>query len=1173
MIKRIQYGSIQLCFWTLLLLAIAVSGLRLALSELNFFRTEIETQLSKQLGEQISIERISGVLNGIKPELALYNIRVHSRQNNDTALQLNEVRLGLNILSALQHSLLEAIQISVMGARLSVTRLPSGNITIKGLPNSDNQQQPTWLMRGGHYKLIDSNINWHDEKRNARPIQLKHVNISIDNEAQQHKIFISTDLSETLGQSLHLAMDFNGDIFTPDSVNAKLFVQGKDLELAKIITGDLPFDFSITKGRGDFSLWSTWKATQMTQMSGSILMSDAEIKDTQNNRFPIEQLELPFKLQKQQQQWHLALENAHLSTQKNNLDIAALSVALALNDAGDLSHLALNCPQLNIGQLSSMMTLHKILPENRHLQLQNLAPEGQVQDLLFVANPAQEIFAISAQFNQLHTQPINDIPGIKGLSLYIEGTEKQGKIQLSSQQMTLKSPLQFRRALHFNHVLGELDWHQQADTWVISSPMLELHTADIKTKNKFQLSLNKDQPASMNLQSHFYEGYDAAQIRHYLPVDIINDDALLDWLDHAFIAGSVPQGDVLFRGALKDYPFTKADGVFEVLFNAKNVDLHYADEWQNMENLAAEIRFFSESLEVNIRHGLVNEASIKHAKVKIHSFSNSDSLSIKGNMNGDLAQAIGFLKQTPYKEQISTLNTLLDMRGPFSAAIDLEIPLQDIPAKINIIAAPQNAQLHIAPADLPVTNINGKLHITDKGIFSENLSASILGFPVTADIDSKENNTHVLLSGETDIKHLARQFPSPLWPYLSGASHYQLRLNAPRDTRKNTRLQLSAGLKGVKIDFPPLSKTKTQIRPFSLDLSMNNSGINSLNIDYKNLLTPENSLDIKLKKILPHWQGLIHSPLASGSVFIPIDFNKNSNISLLFEELNLSALGKIDLKSRKTSFSPHDFPGMTLKSQAVYWKNHNLGELNLLTEPSADGLLIKQLAISSAAADELNLTGHWQQTKSGQKTSIEGNFLSLNFGHLLQQLKLSENIIDSNAELQFSLNWPGTVMDLSRQTLNGTVHAYLTQGRILGVEPGLGRILGALDTQKLFKRLRFDFSDITAEGLSFSEITADISIRQGLVSTENFYINAMPAKINLAGSTHLATREVNLLVTVLPKFPIAGTIIGNAANTFTKTLVGDQHAGGLILSLLYKIKGTWDEVTVKRQFSPALTEK
>ena len=1173
MIKRIQYGSIQLCFWALLLLALGVSGFRFALSELNLFKTEIESQLSLYLGTQVNIAKIRGVLNGFKPELALHDIKIQSQHHKETALQLQKIHLGLDLLSSIEGPLLESLQVTIMGAKLSIKRLKSGSIAIQGLPNIENTQNPSWLMQGQQYKLIDSEINWHDEKRNALAVQLEHVNISIYNKDLQHKIFITMDLPETLGESLNLAMNFTGDMFSPDSINARLFVQGKDIKLAKFITGDLPFDFSITKGHGDFSAWSTWKASQMTQMSGNILMSDAEIKGKQNNLFPIDQLELQFKLQKQQQQWQLALKDAHLSSQKVDLDIPRLSVALEHNKNGDLTHIALNCPSLDLGSLNKIITKNRVLAEDTHRHIQSLAIEGQVKDLLFLANPLEQTFSINGQLNQLHTKATDELPGIEGISLFIKGTEQQGDIYLNSQQLTYNAPSQLREPLHLTHALGEIHWQQQVDNWLFSSPMLELNTTELKTKNKFQFSFPKnDQPASLTLQSAFY-GHDAAQIPHYLTTDIVKQKALLEWLDHAFLSGDADHGGLLFRGALNNYPFTDSSGVFEVLFNAKNVDLHYADDWPLVENLAAEIRFFSESLEVNIHQGLANQTTIEGATIKLDSFDSSRTLSIKGDVSGDLTQAIDFLKQTPYKEQITTVNKLLDMQGLFSAAIDLEVPMIDeLPAKINITVVPQSAQLHIAAADLQIADINGKLHITENDIVSENLTANILGYPVETNIDCNAQNTRVLLSGQTDIKQLAQQFSSQLWTSLTGIANYQVRLNIPNDTNKNTKLQFITDLDGIAIDFPPLSKAKNQANPFSLDLSMDTSGINSLNINYENRLIPENSLNINLKKILPHWQGLIHSPFASGSIFIPIPFNKNSEISLFCDKVNLSAFDNMNLKSGTPSFSVHDFPSFKLESRALYWKNYNLGKLKLLTQPVSDGLLIKQLNITSAT-NELELSGHWLQTKASNKTLISGNLLSENFGHLLQQLQLSENLIDSTADIQFSINWPGAPNEISRQTITGTVLSHLTNGRILSVEPGLGRVLGALDIWKLFKRLRFDFSDITKKGLSFSEITADTSISQGLASTKKFYINAMPAEIYITGTTHLGTREVDLLATVLPKFPIAGTIIGSVANAVTKTFIGEQHVGGLILSLLYEIKGTWEQFTVNRQFSPALTRQ
>ena len=210
---------------------------------------------------------------------------------------------------------------------------------------------------------------------------------------------------------------------------------------------------------------------------------------------------------------------------------------------------------------------------------------------------------------------------------------------------------------------------------------------------------------------------------------------------------------------------------------------------------------------------------------------------------------------------------------------------------------------------------------------------------------------------------------------------------------------------------------------------------------------------------------------------------------------------------------------------------------------------------------------------NANKTEIKGTLLSENFGQLLRQNHLSENLVKTTADIQFSLNWADAPYAFSKTNLSGDLNLHMTNGRILGINPGLGRVLGALDIWKIGKRLRFDFSDVTEEGLSFSEINADITLNKGLLSSNNFYINSMPAKIDLSGTTHLGTKQINLSATVLPKFPIAGTIIGDVANSVTKIFTGDEHAGGLLLSLLYKITGTWENFSINREFNRATSDR
>ncbi|NOQ63970.1 MAG: hypothetical protein GQ582_05610 [Methyloprofundus sp.] len=1183
MLKHIHFFSKHFCFWSLLSLALIISGMRFALTELKFFKTEIESQLTVHLGHKVSIDHINGVLNGIKPELALYNIKIHTQQADQADFQLQEVRLGLQLFNPFQYSWLEAIQLSIVGADLSIKRLKSGSITIQGLPQTEEEIQPTWLMQGRQFKLIDSDINWHDEKRNAAPIQLDHVNITIANRNDLHKINISMSLPETLGQSLRLVMRFTGDMFTPNSVDAELFVQGKGIQLAKVVTGRLPFDFSFIKGRGDFALWSTWKAAQMTELSGSILMDNVALTETTQvtnkkiqsaaKNIPIDQLKLQFKAQKKQQQWHLALKNVSLNAHQENLELTSLAFTLGYNTENDLEHIALNCPLLDLGRLSRLITLNQVLPKPLHQQIKKLAPQGMVKDLLFTAEPLEKHFAISGQLNNIHTLAFANTPGVDGLSLYIKGTEQQGKIYLSSQKLAFNAPKQFQSPLRFKHVLGELNWLQNIDSWELSSPMLALNTKDLKSHHqfKFKQPKNDNHNSFLDLKTAYYDGRDAKTIRNYLPKATINNPELYTWLENAFLAGSIKQGGLLFRGDLKNYPFRNHKGVFESLFNIHGLELNYDDHWPNATGVSARVRFFADSLNVNVYKGMAQQLTIDHARVNINSFAYSKSLSITGESHGSIAAGLHFLKQTPYQEQTNTVNQLVDIQGLFSSKLDLEIPLKNSPTKINIGVNIAEAQAQVASADLQFSNIKGQFNISEQGILSEHLTADTLGYPVNIQIDNQAERTKIILAGKTDITHANKQLPNQAWSHLTGATDYQVQLNIPSDGNKNTQFALSTELKGIAIDFPPWSKTQVQSHPFKLKLSLNNDGINAFSAHYKPASKPDHNLDISLNKIHPNWQGLFHSSIASGSVFIPIGLNKYSEISLLCDHLNLSALEKLNFNDKKGTYAIHNFPSTKLEVQKLYWNKHNLGKLSLLTQPADEGVYIKQLKLDSPLHN-LSLSGLWALENERYQTSIQGQLLSQDFGQLLSQFSLSDNIERATADFKFSLNWADAPHAFSKNLVSGEVEAELLDGQILGVNPGLGRILGALDIWKLSKRLRFDFSDVTEKGLSFSTIKGTASISHGLAKTKNLFIDAMPAEIHITGTTHLETEKIDLLATVQPKYPIAGTIIGDITNAITEAFIGKQKTGGVFLNLLYKIKGTWSQFDMDRQFNPALDD-
>ena len=219
--------------------------MRWVLHQIPLYKTEIESQLSQLLEAKVTIKAVDSVLDGFVPKLALQHIKIHSGEAD--ALALKQVYISLSLLKLFYKPWLESLNVTLVGVKLSVQRLASGEIAITGLPSGKEapNEQPTWIMQGNQYTLLNSEILWEDKKRHAPAIQLKQVNVVIHNRDEHHHISITADLLPPLGESLHLAMQFTGDMFTPETVNARLYAQGRKINFAALLGGDLPFNLQI----------------------------------------------------------------------------------------------------------------------------------------------------------------------------------------------------------------------------------------------------------------------------------------------------------------------------------------------------------------------------------------------------------------------------------------------------------------------------------------------------------------------------------------------------------------------------------------------------------------------------------------------------------------------------------------------------------------------------------------------------------------------------------------------------------------------------------------------------------------------------------------------------------------------------------------------------------------
>lgn len=342
--------------------------------------------------------------------------------------------------------------------------------------------------------------------------------------------------------------------------------------------------------------------------------------------------------------------------------------------------------------------------------------------------------------------------------------------------------------------------------------------------------------------------------------------------------------------------------------------------------------------------------------------------------------------------------------------------------------------------------------------------------------------------------------------------------------------------------------------------------INHINIETPHLQLQQQNLGVfrlNFQRQSHNWQGTFSSSIATGSVEIPLKNLKYSKIKLNLDCLNLSLLDKLSLPKQSAQQSKN-FPLIDIKSQQLLWRGVNLGQLKVKTQRSDYGVKFEHIFIKNKQ-QQLALSGDWQYQNGQHRTHLQGRLKSENFGKLLNKLDFSKQFEETSATINFDFNWQAAPYQLSFTQLNGSLNLQLDEGRLLGIEPGLGRLLGVLAMEQWIKRLQFDFDDLYKEGLSFNQISGQFSLNKGIADNDNLVMDAIPAKVILKGKLDLTKQTLDQEVAVIPKsssaIPIAGTIIGGIATAIAQTVTGEYEEGYYLRSK-YQLAGHWNDLKI-----------
>jgi len=197
-------------------------------------------------------------------------------------------------------------------------------------------------------------------------------------------------------------------------------------------------------------------------------------------------------------------------------------------------------------------------------------------------------------------------------------------------------------------------------------------------------------------------------------------------------------------------------------------------------------------------------------------------------------------------------------------------------------------------------------------------------------------------------------------------------------------------------------------------------------------------------------------------------------------------------------------------------------------------------------------------------------------GALLERLGMGKVVRGGKGSLAGTVSWPGSPLSLDTARMTGQIEVAIDSGQFLKAGPGAARLLSVLSLQSLPRRLLFDFRDLFEEGFVFDNVAGNVSIGQGVATTNNLRMRGAAAVVLMEGSADLVHETENVRVVVVPEInagtaSLAYAIINPAIGLGTFLAQYFLRKPLMAASTReFQVTGPWDEPKVERVERPGL---
>ena len=689
MIAKIsQWLLAGLCL-LLIVLAASLSWLRWGIDQHPLYHQWVEQEVSKTIGQELTIESFQVKLVGTSIQLSLEGIETAN------GLTLARLALGVDLRESLQEDTLRLSHVQATGLSIHIGQQEDGTWGPQTTKKSGSQAVPQLMLAVASKvpQLLLYDVTLRLTAFNGQPISIPKLNaqVHVAKNTPQGLTRIALSLhgyGNTQAQGYELETQVTLDITSQQTIQrAQIYVRSNDLEIAPWLSllGPAKSSFYVDRLRLGGKYWLDYQGNKqvqlVTQNAQLLLVTPTDQVDLIGDIKVTSQLGGPVALDGQLADWNITAQA--LSGQVNGVALPLTELQAEKTN----QQLVITTPKLHLANTQKLLNTIKGIPVKINLPIQSLAPKGWLhQAQLHLDGNQRKEFLFTGKMQQVSIDAWSGVPEITQANGHIWLNRYGGKVVIDDTDgLQLRITKLNSVPWKFGGLQGEFNWHY--------GPLANRFSSSNMVANLDQGHVNLTMAGSFPRRGSDSEPFiqlalgmqnlDVGKLPGMLP-DIVMGTKLGAWIATASPIGTVTEAALIYNG--RPGKIADASGArartLSIAAQVEAPSFSYHPQWPQVKGLKVNLtvnhrNVLIDAVAGSVDHGPMTQP-VKGWRVEVPVYQAEDIknryIKVHGQLAGEASQMMTLAEELPLNLSLPPWLHTLKPQGNVSLQGSFAIP-------------------------------------------------------------------------------------------------------------------------------------------------------------------------------------------------------------------------------------------------------------------------------------------------------------------------------------------------------------------------------------------------------------------------------------------------------------------------------------------------------------------